>query len=138
MPAKDIYHDQVRNALKNADWKITHDPFVLKWGARDLFVDLGAERLLAAEKGTEKIAVEVKSFTGPSDIAELEQALGQYILYLDILAEREPDRVLYLAVAEVVVNELFEEPVGQLLLRNQRLRLLVFEPKQEVIVRWIP
>ena len=27
------------------------DPFVLQWGPKDLFVDLGAERLLAAAKG---------------------------------------------------------------------------------------
>ncbi len=63
--------------------------------------------------------------------------MGQFVLYIDILAEREPDRVLYLAVPEAVANELFEEPIGQLLLRNKRLRLLVFEPKQEVIVQWI-
>ncbi len=61
MPAKDIYHKQVRNALQNAGWTITHDPFVLKWGLRDLFIDLGAERLFAAEKGAEKIAVEVSA-----------------------------------------------------------------------------
>lgn len=34
---------------------------------KDVFVDLGAEQILAAEKGDEKIAVEVKSFQGASD-----------------------------------------------------------------------
>ncbi|WP_373529451.1 element excision factor XisH family protein [Nostoc sp.] len=29
----------------------------------------------------EKIVVEVKSFVGQSDVKDLEQALGQYILY---------------------------------------------------------
>ena len=81
MPAKDIYHDAVRNALIKEGWEITHDPLVLKWGLKDLFVDLGAERLLAARKENQQIAVEIKSFTGPSDILELEKALGQYVVY---------------------------------------------------------
>jgi hypothetical protein len=138
MPARDVHHDAVRNALSKDGWTITHDPFVLKWGTRDLFVDLGAERLLAAEKGTRKIAVEVKGFTGPSEMVELERALGQYLLYQDVLAERDPDRVLYLAVPAQVMDELFDEPIGRLLLRNQRVRLVVFGPREELIVRWIP
>lgn len=50
----------------------------------------------------------------------------------------EPDRLLYLAVSGQVMSELFEEPIGQLVLRNQRAQLVVFEPKEEVILRWIP
>jgi len=79
MPAK--------SALIKDGWTITHDPLSLKWGLKDLFVDLGAQRLLAAEKGREKIAVEVKSFVGPSDLDDLEKALGQYVLYHDVLSE---------------------------------------------------
>ena len=70
-----------------AGWTITHDPLVLKVGTKDLFVDLGAERLLAAEKEGQKIAVEVKSFSGASDVNNLERALGQFILYHDVLEE---------------------------------------------------
>ena len=43
MPAKDIYHNTVRNALEKDNWQITKYPFVLKWGIRDLYIDLGAE-----------------------------------------------------------------------------------------------
>jgi hypothetical protein len=75
MPAKDIYHDAVKNALKKENWYITNDPFILKWGARDLYIDLGAQKLIAAEKSGEKIAVEVKSFIGASPVADLENAL---------------------------------------------------------------
>ncbi len=138
MPAKDIYHDNVKKALTKDGWDITHDPFVLKWGWKNLFVDLGAEQLLGAEKGRRKIAVEIKSFTGPSDMTDLERALGQYVVYHDVLAEREPDRILYLAVPEETMVELFEEPIGQLLLKNNRARLIVFDPGQEVILRWLP
>ena len=45
MPARDFYHDVVKLALIADGWTITHDPFVLQWGSKDLFVDLGAEPL---------------------------------------------------------------------------------------------
>jgi len=138
MPAKDIYHETVKNALIKDGWLITHDPLVLRWGTIDVYVDLGAEQLLAAEKSEQKIAVEIKSFVGPSDVDDLEKALGQYLLYHDILAQREPDRILYLAVHEDVWLGIFAEPIGKLLLDNQRIKLLVFDRRAEVLLRWIP
>ncbi len=81
MPAKDRYHDDAKTALVNDGWTITHDPLTLRWGRKDLFVDLGAEKLLAAEKEGRRIAVEVKSFSGHSEMNDLENALGQYVLY---------------------------------------------------------
>jgi hypothetical protein len=138
MPAKDIYHDIVKNALIKDGWTITHDPLVLRWGTTDVYVDLGAEQLLAAEKHGQKIAVEIKSFVGRSDVDDLEKALGQYLLYHDILVQREPDRILYLAVHEGVWLGIFAEPIGKLLLDNQRIKLLVFDRRAEVIMRWIP
>jgi hypothetical protein len=136
VPAKDLYHDAVKRSLVKDGWTITHDPLVLKWGAKDLYVDLGAERLLAAERGGERIAIEVKSFLGPSDVDDLEKALGQFILYHDLLAERDPDRILFLAVSVDVWRDVFEEPIGELLLARKRLRVLVFDPKEEEIVKW--
>ncbi len=138
MPAKDIYHDAVKNALIKDGWTITHDPLKLQWGQKDLYVDLGAEQLLAAEKTEQKIAVEVKSFTGPSQMTDLERAIGQYVLYHNILSTTEPDRILYLAVRKATFLDLFEEPIGKLLLENNRIRLVVFDPRNEVIVKWMP
>ena len=71
MSAKDLYHDQFRAALEKDGWTITHDPYTLTFGGRDVFVDVGAERLIAAEKGIEKIAAEIKTFRGTSDIRDL-------------------------------------------------------------------
>lgn len=138
MPAKDIYHYAVRNALEKESWKITKDPFILKWGTRDLYIDLGAEKLIAAEKSGQKIAVEIKSFVGASPVADLENALGQYILYYDIKSRLESDRRLYLAIRQETYSELFTEPIGKILIENQRLCLLVFDSEREVILRWIP
>jgi len=94
MPAKDIFHDCVKNSLVKAGWTITHDPFRIRLTRKNLFVDLGAERLIAADRGTEKIAVEIKSFTRASDIKDLEDALGQFILYERLLLRYAPERVV--------------------------------------------
>jgi len=137
MPAKDIYHNTVRTALEKDGWTITNDPLTLEIGARSLFVDLGAEKILAAEKQGRKIAVEVKSFLNVSPVKDLEEALGQYIVYEDILELSEPERNIYLAVREEVYLDIFSEPLGQVLLRKKRLKLIVFDSSREIIIRWI-
>jgi hypothetical protein len=136
MPAKDIYHDTVKKALIKDGWTITHDPLRLRWGTDLLYVDLGAERLLTATKKNEKIAVEVKSFVSPSNITSLENALGQYILYQNIIEEIEPDRTLYLAVHEEVFSTVFEESLGRMIVDKNHLKLLIFNRTEEVIVKW--
>jgi hypothetical protein len=122
MPAKDLYHDRVRMALIKDGWTITHDPLRLKWGTKDMYVDLGAERLLAAEKTGQKIAVEVKSFSGLSDMADLEKAVGQYAIYHAVMAQTEPERELYLAVDQEAYADIFDEPLGHLLIETYRLQ----------------
>lgn len=107
MPTRDRYHENVKNALIKDGWTITDEPLHLKYGKRDLYVDLGAERLLAAEKDDQKIAVEIKTFGSASKMTDLEQAVGQYLAYLFVLHRIEPDRALYLAVHDEVFADLF-------------------------------
>jgi len=136
MPAKDFFHDIVRTALEKDGWLITADPLVLTIGLRSVFIDLGAEKLIAAERGSEKIAVEVKSFLSPSPISDLETAWGQFFLYARALQKQEPDRRLYLAVNETVFKTLFAEEAGQLLLEEPGFHLIVFNPTTTEIVLW--
>ena len=138
MPAKDIYHECAKNALIKDGWTITDDPLTLRLGKKEMYVDLGAKKLLAAEKANKKIAIEVKSFIGPSEIKDLRDALGQYVLYHDVLERTEPERRLYLAITKAVFFDLFDEPIGQILIENQRVKLIVFDPKTEEIIKWIP
>jgi hypothetical protein len=137
MPAKDTYHDIVRSALVKDGWTITDDPFRLIWGERDFYVDLGAERVVAAEKAGKHIAVEVKSFRGASPMRDLELALGQFLLYRSILEEQEPQRVLFLAIPDEAA-EILDEAVGQLLIAKHLIQAVVFDPQKEEILRWIP
>lgn len=137
MPALDHYHETVRRALTKDGWTITDDPLTLEVGGRNLYADFGAERLLAAERGTEKIAVEVKTFRNPSPVADLEQAIGQYSLYEDILHLLESERSLYLAIPEEAFSEIFSERIGQLALQNRIKLAFVFDPAIEEIVQWL-
>lgn len=137
MPARDFHHDAVRNALIKDGWTITDDPLRLEYEGRRLFVDLGAERLIGAEKQNRKIAVEVKSFVGPSEMADLHIAVGQFITYHDILERVDPARELFLADPIEVVICLFDEPFGRVLVENRRVALVGFDLGSEEVVRWI-
>jgi XisH protein len=64
MSAKDLYHAILVTALIKDGWTITHDPYPLQAGRLDLAIDLGAEKTIAAQRNSEKIAVEIKSFLG--------------------------------------------------------------------------
>ena len=54
MPAKDRYHDIVKEALIKDSWTITHDPYRLSWGGKDLYVDLGPRSSSVPKKAREK------------------------------------------------------------------------------------
>lgn len=137
MSAKDKVHDIVKNAPINAGWKITHDPYSIKLGSADLFVDLGAEKLIAAEKENAKIAVEVKSFLGRSIISETQDAIGQFLMYQAVMSEFEADRVLYLAIEEEIFDNEFSDALKTLVLEKLNINLLIFRASEEGIVKWL-
>lgn len=134
--AKDVYHNTVRTALQKDGWTITDDPLTLKVGGRSAYIDLGAEKLLAAEKEDQRIAVEVKSFISPSPVKDLEQALGQYIMYSQVLVRQDESRLLYLAIPQTVFLDFFSEELPQLMVELNNLKLLIFDPDTEDVVQW--
>jgi hypothetical protein len=138
MPAKDVYHDQCKAALVKDGWRITHDPLPLKWNEKNAFVDLGAEEVVAAEREGRKIAVEIKSFIGPSQMNDLEMALGQFIIYRAAMRKVHPGRELFLAVTETVYISLFSGIEGRMLIDEEKLQLIVFDPHTEEIKQWVP
>src|SRR5437588_12376174 len=100
MPARNIHHNAVIQALQADGWTITHDPLLIQYGDRRLFIDLGAERgTIGAERGGERIAVEIASFVADSPVRDLQEAVGHFIVYRTLLAQPEPQRSLYLAVS---------------------------------------
>ena len=137
MPKKDIFHDAVKHALEKDGWLITHDPLSLKIGKIDMYIDLGAETLLAAEKDRQKIAVEIKSFLRTSRITDFYNALGQFLPYQVALEEQEPERILYLAVPAVVYETLFEEELIRKVMQRYPVKLIIYDPETEEIQSWI-
>ncbi len=138
MPTKDFYHETFVIALKKDGWTITHDPLTVSVGKTDLLIDLGAERILAAERGGERIAVEIKSFIKPSLIQDLKEALGQYILYEGALLESPENvgRTLFLAIRIATYEAIFDEAIGKMLLRHAKLKMIVYDSEKEEIVEW--
>ena len=137
MSAKDIFHDKVKNALIKDGWTITDDPYSLKWdNGENLLIDLAAERVIAAEKGNEKIAVEIKTFIGKSTMYDLHLAVGQFMVYQIALEEKEPERILFLAVPMEVLQEIFLKPKASKLTARVDLKIIGFDVEREEIVQW--
>ena len=138
MPSRDIFHAAVRQALITEGWTITHDPLFVPFGGVDLYIDLGAEKLIGAQRAGLEIAVEVKGFLSPSPVSDFHEALGQFMNYRVALAATHPTRVLYLAVPTDVYATFFAFPFTQAVVQEYQLRLVIYDPQQEVITQWIP
>lgn len=136
MPPRDLYHEAAKSALAKEGWTITHDPYTITFGRRRVFVDLGAERMLGAQRGEEKIAVEVKSFLGPSELRDIEQAVGPFVLYQALPEEYEPERLFFLAVPTFASVATLEEAIPSSVLARMDVRYFAFDPEQETIARW--
>ncbi len=136
MSAKDKYHEAFKTALEKEGWTVMNDPLSLKSGTIPVYIDLEAERIIAAERGNEKIAIEIKSFGGPSFITDLYMAVGKYICYRVILEEKKYDRLLYLAMPNKVYQENEEEPVLKTFKREQ-IHLILFDEKAKIVKQWI-
>jgi hypothetical protein len=128
----------VIQALQADGWKIAHDPLPVLYGDRRLFIDLGAERVtIGAERGSERIAVEIARFLADSPGRDLQEAVGQFVVYRALLSQTDPERSLYLGVSTRVYDSVLTEPVGQLVAEEVRLPFLVFDPHEQKVVRWI-
>ncbi|MDM8525566.1 element excision factor XisH family protein [Desulfococcaceae bacterium HSG8] len=134
--AKDIFHKVVRNALEKEGWVITHDPLYVKVGGVGMEIDLGAEKLIAAEKDEEKIAVEIKSFVRPSAISEFHTTVGQYMNYRKALGKKEPERLLYVAVPGETYRSFFSLPFIRECVGDYGFRIIVYDTEEEVITQW--
>lgn len=134
--AKDVFHYAVRKGLEKEGWLITDDPLRIQAGGADMEIDLGAEKIIAAERGEQKIAVEIKSFIGTSNISDFHTAVGQFINYRVALEERQPERTLYLAVPIGVHSKFFMLPFVQTVIKRFQIILIIYDPVSEVILEW--
>ncbi|MGK7946877.1 MAG: XisH family protein [Microcystaceae cyanobacterium] len=136
MPAKDIYHDAVKNALIKEGWTITADPYTIKYDNDHLYADLLAEKTLSSEQQEQIIVVEIKSFVNPSPIKDFQNALGQYLLYREFLEFLDKDYELYLAIRDAVFNIFFQKKSIQAIIKRHQVNLIIFNAKKEEITLW--
>lgn len=136
MPAKDLYHDVVKEALQKEGWAITHDPYFIRLGKRRGYIDLAAE-MIGAERGREKIAVEIKSFSTTSDVDAFEDALGQFLIYKTALEYKEVNRVLYLAMPIDFYKSLFDDLFFVEILQKYQVKVIVYNYINTTIEQWI-
>jgi hypothetical protein len=135
--SRDTFHKTVKIALQKEGWIITDDPLQVKFGKLDLYIDLGAERVIGAERNGQKIAIEIKSFLGQSTVTEFHAAIGQFIGYRDVLSVVQPNRIIYLAVPLVTYQDFFQvQEFAKLVIRNNQIKLIVYDPLMEMIVQW--
>ena len=135
--ARDIFHDLVRAGLENEGWTITGDPYIISLDSVNFQVDLAAERIIAAQKNNEKIAVEIKSFINASAVTDFYRALGQFLSYRLVLQQTEPERRLYLAVPLDTYEIFFQSTFAQLAVREYQLKLIVYDSQYGGLTQWI-
>ncbi len=138
MPTQDLYHDIVRDALRQDGWRITHTTLQLKARAASSAGELWEGPWLIADKDERKVAVVVSSFVGRSNLTDITQTWRQLRLSRPQLHDMDSDRVVYLAVRQATYSACFGGTEGDLLLEKEHMQLIVFDPRAEVIVQWVP
>lgn len=136
MSKRDKIHDAVRNALVKDGWTITADPFEIIYKKVALRADLAADRVISADRGVEKIVVEIKSFISPSPIHELQTALGQFEVYSTYLQLTDSERKLYLAVSEEIWNRFFLREEVSIIVEKYQLPFLIVNIETEEVAQW--
>ncbi|HAN74531.1 MAG TPA: XisH protein [Planktothrix sp. UBA8402] len=138
MPAKDIYHEAVKNALIKEGWTITADPYPLEYEDVELYPDLAVEKVISEEQKQRKIIIEIKSFISSSLMKDFELALGQYILYRDLIQLAQDEyQEIYLAIKDEIYDTFFQRKSIKAVVKLNQVALLVINTDKEEIVQWI-
>ncbi len=135
--AKDIFHEIVKEALIKDGWTITDDPLTLLNRAEGgISTDLGAEKIIVAEKDLTKIAVEVKSFLNPSMIHDFLRANGQYTGYRTVIKRKQLNRIIYLAVPMFAYEKLIVYEFVRDIIDDSCIKFILFDHIEKIIKEW--
>ena len=135
--ARDKTHQFFRETLEKDGWKITDDPLFVKMGTIPIHIDLGAEKIIGAEKNNQKIAVEIKTFGNSSFITAMYAAIGKFIIYRKALAVLRPERLFYLAIPDDIYTRIQKEPIINEVFIEERIKLILYKTDIQEIAAWI-
>lgn len=124
-------------SVEKDGWTITDDPYFLYYAGIKMEVDLGAERLMAANKNQERILVEIKSFIAQSKVYAWHGIVGQFENYVMALEQQDPNRELYLALPDLILDEFFETKFVQDSIKRHNMKILIYDTKENKIIKWI-
>lgn len=137
MPAKDDHHDIVVRCLIKAGWTILKEQEYLSIGTSPethhrLYIDIKAQ----LSQGL-IVLIEVKSLDR-SPVHQLMELLGQYLVYRAALDYLAINTSLYVAVPQAAYQNIIQHVLGQQIMNQYSIPLVIYDPVQEVIREWIP
>ncbi len=137
MSREDFYHKHFRNALLAAGWKIESEHFRLPFYDTRVKIDFTASK---QENGVQMlVAVEVKNFRETDSYNnEFQRAVGQYLLYRDLLTHSDFTHQLFLGVPMEIYQSFFSDAAVKRLLVELKFNLVTFDPETVTLVQWIP
>jgi len=137
MPAKDLYHDAVKSALMKAGWVIVADPYRIQDKDFDWYTQQTDIRPIAAAREGRKIVVAMQRFVGRSLMIDFHHAVGQHAVYRSLMQARSSEYQLYMAIDDIIYENLFKREGIAFLTRMSQIHLLVVDIEGQEIVEWI-
>lgn len=136
MPALDSCHPQIVRALEKDGWKVRKNPLVLETPLSHFFIDIIAERPVELND-REVVIVEAKCFSANrAYTVELYQAIGQYLIYRDLLIRLQINDPLYLAIPLTAFESVFRL-LAMETIQKSAIKLLIVDMEREVIIQWL-
>jgi XisH protein len=109
MPAIDQCHHQIVHALQKDGWTVQRKPYVLFISHRRLYIDIYAENY-QVNQSQRIVIVEAKCFQdAKAELNELYTAIGQYIIYRNLLRQQNVSDRLFLAIPSEAYRGVFTE-----------------------------
>lgn len=132
----DQCHEQVVRALQKAGWDVDPGMYFLRVEGVTVFADIRARQING--KPHQIVVVEVKCFPdNRSDMDELYRAIGQYVIYRNVLKATNKPGVPYLAIPLEAYSRLFTKKVVSMTIDELQIKLILVDIEREEIVRWV-
>jgi XisH protein len=134
--AYDDCHPQVVRALEKAGWRVDPVSFRISSGGISVYPDVRAWQSNGASH--QVIIIEIKCFSDASkEQDELYRAIGQYVIYRNVLKLRQYSAQLYLATPMTTFNRLFKQVAVTATIQDVQISLIVVDIEREEVVQWL-